>query len=297
MKVLLVHGRSQGGKDPVKLRDEWLSSLDKGFRASGLAPPPIEAELPFYGDLLDEYVRQFDLPADPAIVPNGNPAFEEFQEFRLNVAVEMQNRAGITDAQVLAEANVTSEEKGIQNWAWVQAVVRLLDRNAIGVSQTTIEVFLRDVFLYTRRPVVQNAIDRIVSKHLSDNVALVIGHSLGSVVAYNVLKSRSSRALPLVTLGSPLAIRAIRRSLLPILNPCAKSSWDIAFDPRDIVALYPLDKNNFGVEPEVTNFPSVNNWTDNRHGVVGYLDDANVARTIDALLSHRVADQHTGRTS
>jgi hypothetical protein len=39
------------------------------------------------------------------------------------------------------------------------------------------------------------------------------------------------------------------------------------------------------VDPAVTNHTKVSNWTDNRHGIVGYLDDELVAKTIHAGLT------------
>jgi hypothetical protein len=60
--------------------------------------------------------------------------------------------------------------------------------------------------------------------------------------------------------------------------------WFNALDHRDIVALYPLDADHFGVEPAIENKTDVENHTDNRHGISGYLDDEVVARRIfDAL--------------
>ena len=50
------------------------------------------------------------------------------------------------------------------------------------------------------------------------------------------------------------------------------------------MALYPLDAANFGVDPAITNFTGIKNWTENHHGVFGYLDDADVARAIHAGL-------------
>jgi hypothetical protein len=124
MRLLLVHGRSQGGKDPVKLKAEWLEALSRGLQKAGLAMPAgVDIDFPFYGDRLDEFVRQFDLPADPAIVPKGSPVFDEFAEFRAEVADQMRTRAGITDAQIRIEMHpVPAAEKGLENWEWVQAI-------------------------------------------------------------------------------------------------------------------------------------------------------------------------------
>jgi hypothetical protein len=287
VRLLLVHGRSQGGKDPVKLKAEWLGALESGFRKAGLAMPSgIDVDFPFYGNKLDGFVQQFELPADPAIVPKGSPVFDEYAAFRAEVANEMAGRVGLTDAQVKAEMHpAPATEKGIQNWEWVQAILRLLDRNVTDVSQLTIEVFLRDVFLYTRRNPVRRAIDAIVSGMLKPDTAVVVGHSLGTVVAYNVLHATGGAAPFFLTLGSPLGIRAVRKTLGPIENPAANHGWYNAYDRRDVVALFPLDKDNFAVDPAISNNGNVQNWTDNRHGIVGYLDDKDVATMIHAKLT------------
>jgi hypothetical protein len=281
MKLLLVHGRSQGGKDPVKLKTEWMEALSRGLTKAGLnLPAATEVGFPFYGDQLDEFVRQFDLPADPAIIPKGSSTFNEYAEFRRQVATEMAVRAGITEAAISQEMGAAPTEKGVENWAWVQALVRLLDRNLAGISTTTIEVFLRDVFLYTRRPGVRRAIDAIISAQCGNDTAVVVGHSLGSVIAYNIIKAAEFKIPLFVTVGSPLSIRAVRQTLIPISNPAGARGRYNALDRRDIVALYPLDSENFNVAPAITNYTEVNNWTENRHSIIGYLDDANVAKAI-----------------
>ncbi len=287
MRLLLVHGRSQGGKDPVKLKAEWLAALTEGLQKAGLTmPADVEVDFPFYGDRLDEFARQFELPADPAIIPKGSPVFDDYQEFRRAIAEEMRVRAGVTDAQIRAEMGplAAAAEKGIENWGWVQAIVRLLDRHLTGVSQTTIEVFMRDVYLYVKRSVVRNAIDALVGDMVKPDTAVVVAHSLGTVVAYNVLGAARQKIPLYVTVGCPLGIRAIRSTLSPIRNPVGNKGWYNAYDAHDIVSLYPLDKDNFDVNPAITNNGTVQNWTDNRHGIVGYLDDVNVAKAIRAGL-------------
>jgi hypothetical protein len=89
----------------------------------------------------------------------------------------------------------------------------------------------------------------------------------------------------LVTVGSPLGIRAIRRRLkTPLTMPAGVADWYNAYDDRDVVALYALDTENFGITPPITNYPLVHNHTDDRHGIDGYLDDADVAGHIAAAL-------------
>ena len=127
-----------------------------------------------------------------------------------------------------------------------------------------------------------------VAKEFTEEPAVVVGHSLGTVVAYNILRTdrRALKVPLLVSVGSPLGIRAIREQFVPLRFPSPPlGAWYNAFDTRDTIALYPLDKDNFPVTPPIENYSGVRNQTDNRHGIVGYLNNAEVAkRILDALL-------------
>jgi hypothetical protein len=269
------------------LQSNWLETLRRGAaKINRSLPERLDVVFPYYGDKLDEFARQFDLPLTTDIQAKGSPVNTDFLNFQAQVAEEMRQRAGVTDAQVLEEFGTNTTEKGPQNWAWVQAIIRAIDRNAGGVSQSVLETFMRDVYLYTTRMGVRDNIDRIVGGALNETPCVVIGHSLGSVVAYNVLRNdrRPLNVRAYVTVGSPLAIRAVRDRFRPIGFPTLARTWYNAFDPRDVVSLYPLDAANFPVTPSIENFGGVNNATDNRHGIVGYLDDADVAKhVLDAL--------------
>jgi pimeloyl-ACP methyl ester carboxylesterase len=154
------------------------------------------------------------------------------------------------------------------------------------MSQTALEVFTRDVFLYTTRAGVRDEIDRIVASAMTEQQqTVVVGHSLGSIVAYHVLQSdsRSLRVPLFLTVGCPLGVRPIRNQFAPLRFPLPVKQWLNAFDTRDVVSLYPLDKTNFPVTPEIENYPKINNSTDNRHGIAGYLDDSVAERILNAL--------------
>jgi hypothetical protein len=286
-KLLLVHGRSQQGLNPDTLKAEWMATLTRGATALGLTiPSDIDVAFPYYGDKLDEFTRQYGIPLTSDLQARGTSQDDEFLVFQAAFAEAVRQRAGITDAQVDAEYGNNPQPRGPLNVAWVQAILRAIDKTSPGLNQKTLETFTRDVFLYTTRAGVRDEIDRIVAAKLTEQPTVVIGHSLGTVVAYSVLcTDRRSLQVPLlVTVGSPLAVRAIRDQFRPLRSPAPVAAWYNAFDPRDVVALYPLDAGNFPVQPAIVNNDSVRNSTDNRHGIVGYLDDREVAkRVLDAL--------------
>lgn len=282
-RMVLIHGRGQQGRNADQLKAEWMETLKRGATAIGRSvPSDLTVTLPFYGDVLDGFTREFQIPLASDITSRGSPQQDDFLEFQADFADAVRIRAGITDAHVDAEYGDNPRPRGPQNWEWVQAILRAIDRNSPGMGQRTLEVFTRDVFLYVTRTTVRDAIDSMIAAALTTEPTLVVSHSLGTVVAYNVLRSdRRALQVPLlVTLGSPLAVRAVRDRLRPLNYPGGVAGWYNAFDTRDVVSLYPLDVSNFPVQGVIENNSTVRNSTENRHGIVGYLDNADVARMV-----------------
>jgi len=286
-RLVFIHGRAQQGKDPVALKAEWLDTLKRGATDIGRTfPNDVEVALPFYGDVLDRFATQFEAPPVSEMQARGSAQDDEFLVFQAEFADALRKQAGITDAQVDAEYGPNPAPRGPLNWQWVQAILRAIDKNSPGMGQKTLEAFTRDVFLYVTRAGVRDAIDRIVSSALAEEPTIVVSHSLGTVVAYSVLRTdRRALQVPLlVTLGSPLAVRSVRDQFRPLGFPGPVSRWYNAFDTRDVVSLYPLDAENFPVLKPIENNSGVRNQTDNRHGITGYLDNVNVVRRIlDAI--------------
>jgi hypothetical protein len=259
----------------------WLNALRRGAQKIGRAlPDTIDVAFPYYGDALDRFIRNYNIPLTSDIQIRGSKVDDEFLAFQAECAEAFRKGSGVTEAQVDAEYGANPNPKGPLNWEWVQATLRALDKYGGGISRAAIESFSRDVFLYTTRADVREEIDRIVANSLTEKPTVMVGHSLGSVVGYSVLRSdRRLLHIPLyLTVGCPLGIRAIRDQFRPLQYPLPVKEWFNAFDTRDVVALHPLDRANFPVTPEIENYAAVKNSTGNRHGIVGYLDDPQVAQ-------------------
>lgn len=283
MKLVFIHGRDQQGKDPVELQSEWRHTLVEGLTKIGLElPDDIEILFPFYGDKLAELIQQLDAPLVADVVEKGAAADDKEAEFRGEILYEMAINSGISDAEIQANFAGLPQEKGPLNWEWIQAILRALDRTPLG--DRSIDRITRDVYVYLTYNAVRKAIDAIVnSVFKTDGPYVVVGHSLGSVVGYNVLSKLATTKLvrAYITVGSPLGIKAIKKQLdPPLAMPNCVSEWYNAMDDRDVVALYPLDAQNFPITPPITNKTNLDNHTDNRHGIVGYLGDSDVAKKI-----------------
>jgi pimeloyl-ACP methyl ester carboxylesterase len=270
MKLVLIHGRAQGTKTEQLLRDEWIPALLRGIELADIAPLPddLDVRMPFYGKELDKLVGT--LPPGQVVSRGGGGAPNQVQ----------------ADAEIALEMGSAVIPRGPQNWEWVRAVGRALAKHVPWISEFALDQWLRDVDAYLTRVDVGRAVDDIVRPEILGSPAVVVGHSLGSIVAYNILTGAGNAAdVPLfVTVGSPLGIPVVKRYLpRPLGMPAGVKRWFNGSDERDPVALFArLDRDTFPADIE--NASDIHNARDDPHGIVSYLGDTTVARRVrDAL--------------
>jgi hypothetical protein len=287
-QLVLVHGRSPQRKDAAALKAEWLDALHSGLAAAGLTLPIPESEVrfPYYGDALDALTSGAIDPLSEIIV---READAQRAAFLRAVFLEVARECGICDADVTAEAGPDVAERGRQDRDWFRALLRLLDRSTLA-GTASIALFIDDVHRYLTHVGVRDAIDSTVQAAVTPGVeTVVVGHSLGSVVTYLLLRQEGTALgwhVPLyVTVGTPLGVGAVCERLVPIAHPTCANRWFNAADRRDVVALHPLDATHFAVEPAIENKTDVDNTTPDRHGIRGYLTDPEVACRIHRALT------------
>jgi hypothetical protein len=301
--LVFIHGRNQQGKDAVKMKQDWLDALRDGLAAQGLTLPIPETQVrfPYYGDTLHGLVSGVAPDQVAKVIVRGEEGGgPEEAAFIVGVLEEAARERGVTDAEVRAagEAALAADpaasgvqviERGPLNWGWVQGLLSAIDRHTPGTSGRILAAVARDAHRYITGAGVRDAIDTGVVQALTPGgEAVVVAHSLGSVVAYSLLRREGEREgwkVPLlVTLGSPLGISPFKRPLSPLKHPACVRRWFNAMDPDDVVPLHPLDATHFGVEPPIVNKTDVENGRDDPHDVLAYLRDPDVAREIhDAL--------------
>lgn len=292
MKLIFIHGRAQGGYDPNELKKLWTKTLEKGLEANGLKlPKDLQVEFPFYGDRLDALVAEAKKPKPaPTQATRSNEAvLEETEEleFIRDYLTEIIEQADLPRAEQHQLMVDLQKKRGILNWAIVQHVLEILDHKGIG-GNWVIKAVTPDVFAYLTVKTIKEEINNMVKEKFDQTPCVVVGHSLGSVLSYLILKENPQYPVKkLITLGSPLGVKAVQKLLeKPLIMPaCIQSKeWFNAYDERDFVALFPLDKEYFNIQPPIINKRDIHNQTKNRHGIDGYLNDPIVAKTIyDAL--------------
>lgn len=289
-RLVFIHGRAQQDKDSIALKAEWVQSFQDGLGVAGLTIPISEADIkfPYYGDTLRDLVTGADKVAD--VIVRGTGATQAEQEFIRGVLDEVLKKTNITAEELDAIVGAEVIQRGPLNWEWVQGILRAIDRHVPLGSGASIAIATYDVYQYLCNAVIANQINDGVLKAMQPGVpTVVVSHSLGTVVAYNLLKNKGAALgwdVPLfVTLGSPLAVTKFKQMITPIGHPACAKKWFNAMDERDVVALYPLSKKYFPVSPQIENKTDVRNPTENRHGITGYLGDPEVARRIHAALA------------
>ncbi|MCG7287493.1 hypothetical protein MHY85_16120 [Cellulomonas sp. ACRRI] len=283
--LVLVHGRAQEHKDPLAVKQEWLSALDVGAHHAGrpVDLPDDRVRLPYYGQTLFDLVAGDAEHATEVVVrgAEGGPDAETL--FVRETLLEIAERAGVAEDAAREAAADAAVERGPMNWRWVRATLTALDRLP-NVSAWSIALATRDVYQYLHNVRVRDTIEDGVRQALDGTEgAVVVSHSLGTVVAYNLLRREAGPRgwdVPLlVTLGSPLGVTNISRTLRPVSWPDPVGAWFNAYDPEDLVALHPLTAPWFPVD-RIDDYGKVDNPTSNQHGISGYLSDSRVAATI-----------------
>lgn len=301
MKVIFVHGRDQQDQAPRQLRANWLTAWEKGLAKSKLSLPPEEnIHIPYYADTLIDLMQELDQPKKGEPVRSGSDGINAAQElaFTKEYLTEIALATATTFEERMDVKTMSEVDRGPLNWEVIQKLAGFLDRKNI-FGDYPIKKATRDVFVYLTQNHIKEAVNSIVENAFDATPCVVIGHSLGSIVTYLVLKQNPHyHVKKYITIGSPLGVASLAKYLEPplVMPECisgdAADRWYNVFDERDFVALNPLnplnplDTRHFNNGFDILNSTHVNNHTPNRHGIAGYLNDKILAKSIyDAMLA------------
>lgn len=147
MKLVMIHGRAQAGRVPEVVKKEWLDALGYGLlRAEKTLPAGTTVELPFYGDELESMVQAVKSPLGIDATAKGT-ATDADKEFRGEMLEDIAAALGVTRGDIEREYTGQPQQKGPENWEWVQAILRAVDR-VPGLNSSAIDLFTRDVYVY-----------------------------------------------------------------------------------------------------------------------------------------------------
>lgn len=288
MRILMIHGINQQNKDAGEIKQEWISALKNGFKNASLTfPADLVFDFPYYGDLLISLQEAYEKEKNGGsyILKSSSPGDDPIETLQEKVLEEILSDI---DLQAL---NITHEQPEIREKAWYNhapwlAIARKLD-NIRYLGNLSLVKTTTEVAAYLSVKLIRNKIDQEVSSAISPDTDMVIAHSLGSVISYNILGVLIKNAPDLklfITLGSPLGMKRIKAQLeIPLKRPaCLNGKWINIYDRLDIVSLNPLDEENFAINPAIDNF-AVENNSDDHHDSSEYLSDPLVASYINKI--------------
>jgi len=234
--TILVHGRGGQFQDPVSLETAWEDAFLRGLAAARVAelPPRENILFPYYGDLYESY--------GPAL--RQEVTVEEKRarlEFEREVASQIRRKLLRRKKRLLPRRDAPVASR------LYDPLLEYLDR-VPGFSWGFVRLVFRDIHDYFSNK--DGLRDRTMARvfepirNAGDGKVIIVAHSLGSIVTYDILNTHAEVRIDLyVTLGSPLGIdEAIHSRLLADRAgrrdvPVGVRAWVNFADPDDFVAL------------------------------------------------------------
>jgi hypothetical protein len=311
-QIVLIHGINQQQKSADMLESEWVPCLAGGVRTAGFSdvadrirgdaakPASIETRMAFYGNLFLTPGQQGDDP--------GEYTAEE-SEFAEALAVEWLKHAAerATKSKVREvsgrELTYVTRQMGAEQGAGsvVRSAIGSLAKISwfapfgMGFAERFISRALAQVTRYLTKEEIRSAALGSVFKLIGPETEVLIGHSLGSVIAYEAAHLMKQPVPLLVTLGSPLGLQTIVYQRLrpqPPAFPPNVRWWVNVADRDDFIATEPDLKGLFGVGVPVDAVFEPGYTVDNGakpHNCDFYLGKAQVGSPVGEIFRSTVA--------
>ena len=288
-KILIIHGIANQYLGENELRQAWYPALCDGLALAGCADVPTidQCFCPFYGALF----RPVGHLSVGSVTDETD--VEDASETELALLTAVWHSATLVDPAV-----PQSIGHGSSLARYPRVVERLL--NALAQSSYLADYLplrlfgdLKQVDLYINDRDIHERILTRITDHIDSDTVLVIGHSLGSVVAYEAVCRKPESVTALITIGSPLGIRnVVFDKLTPTPNllgsglgkwPGRVKQWANIVARGDIVAAQKELAPLFGskVNDEIID----SGW--DAHSSTRYLNSVEAGRAVALALSGR----------
>lgn len=239
-KIVGIHGIAQQYKGGNELRAEWLPALKDGLEAAGrrdLAEKLAEEDLrvSFFGSLF----------RPPGAMGGEFPPFtaaDLTSDAEVALLDELYDRAAEQQPELGKPAGALGPVR-VRVQIMVERLLR--SRTFAGLAERALVGNFKQVTQFLDAATTKDKVLARVGEQIGQDTRIVIGHSLGSVVAYEYLCRHRPPTIELfVTLGSPLGIPNVifhRLTPTPVDGrgawPAAVTRWVNVADPDDVVAL------------------------------------------------------------
>ncbi|MER6345802.1 hypothetical protein ACWC10_15085 [Streptomyces sp. NPDC001595] len=258
-RIVLVHGIAQEQESADALEARWMPALAGGLRVAGhpepadrlwrdARPGDDDCRMVFYGDLFLTEGRM-----------GGEPSFDELtaeqRELASVLALEWLGRAEERAASEADRDEAHRQLRALDPQTAGRQGVRAAGRPALNglarlrwfaplgmaFARTFVKRALVQVTRYLTEEAVREEVQRRIAAHVGPETVAIVGHSLGSVAAYQAAHRVRSGLPLLLTLGSPLGLRTVVHDRLPEAKtvPPRVARWVNLADRDDLVAAVP----------------------------------------------------------
>ena len=315
--VVFVHGIAQEQLSADSMEAVWLPALAGGVRIAGnhqladelwrdARPGGMTTRMAFYGDCFLTPGSQGTPPA-LASDPQAQDMVQQLAEAWLRNAAEHADdpRDRAAAERELAALNLNPPGRQGPRAALRPAMnglarLRSFAPFGAGLAGKFVDRALSQVARYLTDDTIRSDVQDRVLSLIDESTRLVIGHSLGSVVAYEALH-RTHHPVALLTLGSPLGLRTIVYDRLhpqPPHVPTAVTRWDNLVDRDDLVAAH-LDLAPYFPPAADRSVRPVTHEADNGskpHDATHYLTKPHTGRIVSRSWQHqRTSSRYTAR--
>jgi hypothetical protein len=258
--IVLVHGIAQEQESADTLELEWAPALAGGIRTAGYSAiadrvrgqcrqdEVIDVRMAFYGGLYLKPGLQgndiADFGAEQSKVAEALAT--EWLERAATRASRPNEKATATRELAYVRQQIGAEEAGLGRIARsaINSLARLrwFAPYGMGFASRFVNRALAQVTRYFSDDTIRSAAQQAVLDLIQPDTKIIIGHSLGSVIAYESVQCLSQPISLLLTLGSPLGLDTLIYPKLrpqPPTYPANVRRWVNIADRDDFIAAEP----------------------------------------------------------
>ncbi|MER6231135.1 MULTISPECIES: hypothetical protein [Streptomyces] len=278
-RIVGVHGIGWSWRSREEMHETWHGALTTGLR--NIRYPEAGAvtfEAAFYGHLYNGGTGK-----------SGGDALYTATDVADGFEYELlEAMARDADPAAFDEECAEPASKGLVVRG-AQACLDILERTPYlgGMTASVLIRQIKQVHRYFEDPALGQEIRGELKTAIQEDTQVVLAHSLGSVAAYEVLWNLEDvRIDTLVTMGSPLGLKSIRRRLArsadtELGRPPSVRRWVNVAAEQDVVALRKRITTLYGGEVEDV---VVTNPLLHMHDCTRYLTNVKTARVVEAAL-------------
>ncbi|GGL16593.1 serine peptidase [Mangrovihabitans endophyticus] len=240
--ILGIHGAGnhRAGQPAARmsaaLSERWAAALGRGL---GAAPGSLDLDVVYYADLLHGEIAQ------------GPPEVSELGPVAEAMVLAWTQALGAPPD--IAQGRLTEPARRAIEW-----VAQRFGRPYEVVAHAFVAVVFPEVATYLTDEPAREAVRETVAQAIAEHrPAVLIAHSLGSVVAYEALCAHPGIEVPLLlTVGSPLGMpKVVRERLRPAVGPDANRPagvrrWVNVADHGDFITVPTRLSDVFAVDEE-----------------------------------------------